>query len=65
MFRRLLKPGGVLVLGDVIPHKLTALEDARVLLRFGRQEGFFGAAFKGLIPDVFFRLPAASQIARA
>ena len=53
MFRRLLKPGGVLVLGDVIPHKLTALEDARMLLRFGRQEGFFGAAFKGLIRTCF------------
>jgi SAM-dependent methyltransferase len=53
MFRRLLKPGGVLVLGDVIPHKLTALEDARMLLRFGRREGFFGAAFKGLIRTYF------------
>ena len=46
MFRRLLKPGGLLVLGDVIPHKLSALEDARTLLRFGRQEGFFWAAFR-------------------
>lgn len=53
MFRRLLKPGGVLVLGDVIPHKLTAIEDARALLRFGRQEGFFAAAFKGLIRTYF------------
>ena len=53
MFRRLLKPGGVLVLGDVIPHKLTALEDARMLLQFGRREGFFGAAFKGLIRTYF------------
>ena len=53
MFRRLLKPGGLLVLGDVIPHKLTAIEDAQALLRFGRQEGFFGAAFKGLIRTYF------------
>jgi SAM-dependent methyltransferase len=53
MFRRLLKPGGVLVLGDVIPHKLTAIKDAQALLRFGRQEGFFGAAFKGLIRTYF------------
>ena len=53
MFRHLLKPGGVLVLGDVIPHKLTALEDARMLLQFGRREGFFGAAFKGLIRTYF------------
>lgn len=53
MFRRLLKPGGLLVLGDVIPHKLTAIEDAQALLRFGRQERFFGAAFKGLIRTYF------------
>lgn len=53
MFRRLLKPGGLLVLGDVIPRKLTAIEDAQALLRFGRQERFFGAAFKGLIRTYF------------
>jgi SAM-dependent methyltransferase len=53
MFRRLLKPGKLLVLGDVIPHKLTAIEDAQTLLRFGRQEGFFWAAFKGLIRMYF------------
>ena len=53
LFRRLLKPGGLLVLGDVIPRKLTALDDARMLLRFGRQEGFFWAAFKGLIRTYF------------
>ena len=41
------------MLGDVIPHKLTALDDARMLLRFGRREGFFGAAFKGLIRTYF------------
>ena len=53
MFRRLLKPGGVLVLGDVIPRKLSALKDARALLRFGWREGFFRAAFKGLIRTYF------------
>jgi SAM-dependent methyltransferase len=53
IFRRLLRPGGLLVLGDVIPHKLTAVEDAQMLLRFGRQEGFFWAAFKGLIRTYF------------
>jgi SAM-dependent methyltransferase len=49
LFRRLLRPGGLLVLGDVIPHRLSAVEDAQMLLRFGRQEGFWWAAFRGLI----------------
>jgi SAM-dependent methyltransferase len=53
LFRRLLKPGGLLVLGDVIPQKLTALEDARMLLRFGRQHGFYWAALSGLIRTFF------------
>ena len=53
MFRRLLKPGGLLVLGDVIPRRLSALADARALLRFGRQEGFFWAAVRGLIRTYF------------
>ena len=53
LFRRLLKPGGLLVLGDVIPRKLSALADARTLLRFGRQEGFFWAALRGLIRTYF------------
>src|SRR4051812_29990281 len=44
MFRRLLKPGGLLVIGDVIPRRLSAIDDARALLRFGRQEGFYWAA---------------------
>jgi SAM-dependent methyltransferase len=53
LFRRLLKPGGLLVVGDVIPRKLSALADARMLLRFGRQEGFFWAALWGLIRTFF------------
>jgi hypothetical protein len=53
LFRRLLRPGGLLVLGDVIPHKLSALADARMLLRFGQTEGFFWAALRGLIRTYF------------
>jgi len=53
LFRRLLRPGGLLVLGDVIPHKLSAVADARMLLRFGRSEGFFWAALRGLIRTCF------------
>jgi SAM-dependent methyltransferase len=53
LFRRLLKPGGLLVLGDVIPRGLSTLSDVRALMRFGRQEGFFWAALRGLIRTFF------------
>jgi SAM-dependent methyltransferase len=53
MFRRLLKPGGLLVVGDVIPRKQAAIADALALLRFGREEGFFFAALRGLVLTYF------------
>jgi len=53
MFRHLLKPGGLLVVGDVIPRKGSALADAQALLRFGWQEGFFCAAVRGLFGTYF------------
>lgn len=53
MFRRLLKPGGSLVVGDVIPRNQAALGDALALLRFGREEGFFLAALRGLVLTYF------------
>jgi SAM-dependent methyltransferase len=53
LFYRLLKPGGLFVLGDVIPRKVSALGDALALLRFGRQEGFYGAALRGLLRTRF------------
>ena len=62
LFRRLLKPGGLLVVGDVIPRKISALADAQTLLRFGWQEGFFWAARAGPVPHLFLGLLAASQI---
>jgi SAM-dependent methyltransferase len=52
-FRRLLKPNGLLVVGDVIPRTVSALADAQALLRFGRQEGFFCAAVWGLFRTYF------------
>jgi SAM-dependent methyltransferase len=52
-FRRLLKPGGRLVLGDVIPRRLSMLADAKALLRFGWNEGFFRAAMGGLVRTFF------------
>ena len=49
MFHRLLQPGGLLVVGDVVPPDASALSDAWALLRFGWQDGFFCAAVVGLI----------------
>ena len=48
-FRKLLKPGGLFVLGDVIPSAVPAVTDALALLRFGLANGFFFAAVSGLI----------------
>ena len=53
VFHRLLKPGGLLVVGDVIPRNVSTLADARALLRFGSQEGFYWAALRGLFRTVF------------
>ena len=53
LFRKLLKPEGLFVLGDVIPRKLSALADGMALLKFGSQEGFYGKALRGLIRTRF------------
>jgi SAM-dependent methyltransferase len=53
LFRRLLKPDGLLVVGDVIPRKVSAVADAQALLRFGSREGFFWAALRGLVRTYF------------
>jgi SAM-dependent methyltransferase len=42
--RRLLKPTGIFILGDVIAPETPAATDAVALLRFGLAEGFFFAA---------------------
>ena len=44
MFRRLLKPGGTLIVGDIVPPNLAAPAAALTLLRFGAANGFFWAA---------------------
>ena len=48
-FRRLLKPSGTFVLGDIIKPQLAAPMAALALLRFGAANGFFWAAVGGLI----------------
>jgi SAM-dependent methyltransferase len=53
LFHRLLQPGGLLVVGDVVPPDASALSDAWALLRFGWQDGFFLAAVVGLVRTFF------------
>jgi SAM-dependent methyltransferase len=48
-FRRLLNPGGLLVLGDVLHPNVSAITDALALLSFAAANGFFFAALAGLM----------------
>jgi SAM-dependent methyltransferase len=48
-----LKPGGELILADVIPPDLSPLTDATELLGFAWRGGFFVAALGGLVRTVF------------
>jgi len=54
-FHRLLKNDGLLVLGDIIPPQTSAATDAFALLRFGWSNGFFIAAWFGLLRTVLSR----------
>jgi SAM-dependent methyltransferase len=56
-FRRLLKPGGRFVLGDVLQPHVSPLTDAAALLRFAAANGFLGAALLGLLRTVFSDYP--------
>jgi len=49
MFRELLKPDGLLVLGDIVPPRLAAAAAAWSLLKCGAANGFFWAAVGGLL----------------
>ncbi|WP_342587869.1 class I SAM-dependent methyltransferase [Alsobacter soli] len=49
VWRSLLRPGGHLVLGDVIPPEVSPVTDAAALLRFGYEGGFLLAAGAGLV----------------
>jgi SAM-dependent methyltransferase len=48
-FRKLIKPDGLLVLGDVVPPRLAAAAAAWSLLKCGAAKGFFWAAVGGLV----------------
>ena len=49
MFRSLLKPDGLFILGDIVPPHVAAPAAALSLLRFGAANGFFWAAAFGLV----------------
>jgi SAM-dependent methyltransferase len=53
LFHQLLKPEGLLVVSDVLQPKVAAAADAIALLRFGKANGFFFAAFWGLTRTLF------------
>jgi SAM-dependent methyltransferase len=53
LFHRLLKPGGLLVVSDILQPKVAAAADAIALLQFGKANGFFFAAFWGLTRTLF------------
>ena len=48
-FRRLVKPAGTVVIGDVVPPIMAAPAAALALMRFGAGNGFFWAAVGGLM----------------
>jgi SAM-dependent methyltransferase len=52
LFHRLLKPGGLFLLGDLLPPRVPAVVDAWALLQFGQREGFMLAALFGLARTV-------------
>jgi SAM-dependent methyltransferase len=49
IFRRVLRPQGLFILGDIVSPEVSTLTDVLALLRFARREGFIGAALLGLV----------------
>jgi SAM-dependent methyltransferase len=50
--RRLLRPTGLLLVGDVIPPHLSVITDTLALLRFAARHGFVLAAVSGLLVTI-------------
>jgi SAM-dependent methyltransferase len=53
LFRKLLKPSGILIVGDIVPPRMAAPAAAVALLRFAAANGFLIAATFGLV-RIFF-----------
>jgi SAM-dependent methyltransferase len=53
LFHRLLKSGGLLLVGDVVTPGASVIADSWALLRFGWRDGFLCAAILGLIRTFF------------
>ena len=49
IFRSLIKPDGLVIIGDIVPPHMAAPAAAIALLRFGAANGFFWAALGGLM----------------
>jgi SAM-dependent methyltransferase len=49
LFRRIVRPDGLVIVGDIVPPHLAAPSAALALLRFGAANGFFWAALGGLL----------------
>jgi SAM-dependent methyltransferase len=67
LFHRLLRPEGLLILGDIIPPHVSAATDAITLLKFAARNGFLGAALIGLartIASDYWRLRSRLGLAR-
>ena len=66
-FRRIVPPGGVVLLSDIIPPEFSAAADVAALLRFAAAHGFLLAALGGLVRTAFSdyrRLRARFGLAR-
>jgi SAM-dependent methyltransferase len=55
LFRRLLRPDGLLLVSDVIPPQVAASTDVATLIRFAAANGFLLAALLGLARTLFSR----------
>jgi SAM-dependent methyltransferase len=53
LFHGLLQPGGLLLVGDVVPPDASVVADVAALLHFGWRDGFFCAAVLGLVRTLF------------
>ena len=67
VWRRLLAPGGALILADIIPPEAGAFGDVLALMRYARANGFLLAAMLGMLRTAFSsyrRMRAELGIAR-